>query len=186
MWRVHLLIAALALAAGMLLALFPLMPVMERTLHYSWSSTEGDVEVPLNPYRPAGITVTISGDVPEGPLMETERSADPVLQEQTLEVDAVVCATGYRPLDPGALLRDSDTLERDAQGRPVTSREYRARWQQPATGQLYLLGQTRHQHGVSATLLSNAATRAQEISDAILAARAEETQASRSEPRGAA
>ncbi len=106
--------------------------------------------------------------------------------EQTLEVDAVVCATGYRPLDPGALLRDSDTLERDAQGRPVTSREYRARWQQPATGQLYLLGQTRHQHGVSATLLSNAATRAQEISDAILAARAEETQASRSEPRGAA
>lgn len=87
MWRVHLPIAALALVAGMLLALFPLMPVMERTLHYSWSSTEGDVEVPLNPYRPAGITVTISGDVPEGPLMETVRSADPMLQEQTLELE---------------------------------------------------------------------------------------------------
>ena len=40
----------------------------------------------------------------------------------------------------------------------------------PAHGQLFLVGQTRHQHGVSATLLSNAAVRAGEIAEAIVAA----------------
>lgn len=89
----------------------------------------------------------------------------------TVRADAVVCATGYRPLDPGTLLGEhAGLLGRDPQGRPLARRDYAATWQVPAHGQLFLVGQTRHQHGVSATLLSNAAVRAGEIAEAIVAA----------------
>ncbi|GAB94928.1 2,3-dihydroxybenzoate-AMP ligase [Kineosphaera limosa] len=81
-----------------------------------------------------------------------------------LRADAVVCATGYVPLDPAALLGDSGrALRRDASGRPLARRDYAAEWDVNARGQLFLIGQTRHQHGVSATLLSNVAVRAGEI-----------------------
>lgn len=89
----------------------------------------------------------------------------------TLRADAVVCASGYRPLDPGALLGEhAGLLRRDPRGRPLARRDYAATWQVPAHGQLFLVGQTRHQHGVSATLLSNAAVRAGEIAETIVAA----------------
>lgn len=88
--------------------------------------------------------------------------------DRALEVDAVICATGYRPQDPKTMLGDADSLHRDAAGRPMTTRRYQACFRAPSSGHLFLIGQTRHQHGVSATLLSNAAVRAGEITDAIM------------------
>lgn len=104
----------------------------------------------------------------------------------TLRADALVCASGYRPLDPGALLGEhAGLLRRDPQGRPVARRDYAATWQVPARGQLFLVGQTRHQHGVSATLLSNAAVRAGEIAAAIAAESSAESSAESGAESGA-
>lgn len=83
-------------------------------------------------------------------------------------VDVLVCATGYRPLDPGVLLgTGAGLLERDDRGRPLAHRDYSARWTVPAAGRVFLIGSTGHQHGVSATLLSNVAVRAGEVSGAL-------------------
>lgn len=104
-----------------------------------------------------------SADVVELDLLDRLTGAT-----ERLRADAVVCATGYRPLDPTTLLgRDSRLLHRDDAGRPLARRDYAARWDLAVTGQLFLVGQTRHQHGISATLLSNVAVRAGEILAAI-------------------
>ncbi|WP_129661163.1 lysine N(6)-hydroxylase/L-ornithine N(5)-oxygenase family protein [Rothia halotolerans] len=81
-----------------------------------------------------------------------------------LRSDVLALGTGYRPLDLRALLgEDADLLARDAEGRVVAERDYSVRWQAPAEGRLVAVGITQHQHGVSATLLSNIALRAGEI-----------------------
>lgn len=95
-------------------------------------------------------------------------------RDEVLHADAVVCATGYRPTDLSTLLGDhARLLRRDEAGRPLARRDYAATWAVPAQGHLFLVGQTRHQHGVSATLLSNVAVRAGEITAAILASDSE-------------
>lgn len=108
-----------------------------------------------------------SDEAPAAPPSGRHASADaepPTQGRVRLRADAVVCATGYTPLDPASLLGDADRLlRRDGSGRPVARRDYAATWDLPAHGQLFLVGQTRHQHGVSATLLSNVAVRAGEI-----------------------
>ncbi|HET8970023.1 MAG TPA: SidA/IucD/PvdA family monooxygenase, partial [Candidatus Nanopelagicales bacterium] len=82
----------------------------------------------------------------------------------TVPADLVVAATGYTPLDVAGLLGEhADLLARDELGRPLAHRDYSARWSVEAPGRMFLIGQTRHQHGVSATLLSNIAVRAGEI-----------------------
>ncbi|GAB3458172.1 SidA/IucD/PvdA family monooxygenase [Kineococcus endophyticus] len=87
---------------------------------------------------------------------------------ERLAVDLVVCGTGYRPLDPAALLGDdADLLVRDERSRLLATRDYAARWNVPARGRLFLVGSTGHQHGISATLLSNVAVRAGEIAAAL-------------------
>ncbi|WP_243707349.1 SidA/IucD/PvdA family monooxygenase [Micromonospora sp. KC606] len=88
----------------------------------------------------------------------------------TIEADAVVFATGYRPPDHTPLLGGvADLVVRDTAGRPVVDRDYRLRLRVPATGGIYLQGGTEHTHGITASLLSNSAVRAGEILASITA-----------------
>lgn len=83
-----------------------------------------------------------------------------------LESDAVVFATGYRPMCPLALLgRAHELCALDADGMVCIERDYRARMTCPLTAGtgIYLQGPTEHTHGLSSTLLSNTAVRAGEI-----------------------
>lgn len=88
--------------------------------------------------------------------------------DTTLRVDAVVCGTGYRALDPSALLPGHDhLLVRDDRGRPLAHRDYSAVLARESRARLFLVGQTDHTHGISSTLLSNVAVRAGELLAAI-------------------
>lgn len=113
----------------------------------------------------------------------------------TIDADALICATGYRPFDVSGLLGEhAELLVRDAHGRPLVERDCRALLETDApaanaTGPadaelgrhadaeptsadrssagLYLVGQSEHQHGFSTSLLSTLAVRAGDILDSI-------------------
>jgi L-ornithine N5-oxygenase len=86
--------------------------------------------------------------------------------------DAVVYATGYRPPDPFPVLGGLAPLFlRDAGGRPDLDRDYRLRSTEELDCGVYLQGGTEHTHGLSSSLLSNAAVRAGEILDSVLVRR---------------
>lgn len=86
-----------------------------------------------------------------------------------ITADAVVSATGYRPMDPAELLGPAgDHLLRDDAGRVLAARDYRLQWDRPEIGRLFALGVTGHQHGIAATLLSDVALRAGEITAALM------------------
>lgn len=89
-----------------------------------------------------------------------------------LTADAVVYATGYRPTDLRPLLSGvARHVEWDPRGRPRVARDYRLRESgkpSPLPGGIFLQGGTEHSHGISSSLLSVCAVRAQEIRDAVL------------------
>lgn len=115
-----------------------------------------------------------TGDGPAGVIVHV--TDDLTGATTQVRADAVVCATGYRPFDTGALLgQHADLLVRDDQGRPLVERDCRARLRDGAGvaggGGLYLLGQSDHQHGFATSLLSTAAVRAGDVLASVLAAR---------------
>ncbi|GAA1514658.1 lysine N(6)-hydroxylase/L-ornithine N(5)-oxygenase family protein [Nocardioides humi] len=86
----------------------------------------------------------------------------------SVRVDAVVCGTGYRALDPSTLVAGHERLlVRDEDGRPLANRDYSAVLAPESRARLFLVGQTNHTHGISSTLLSNVAVRAGELADTI-------------------
>lgn len=100
--------------------------------------------------------------------------------EETIRVDALVCGTGYRALDPEVFLGEHHRiLLRDEDGRPLVNRDYSAVLEPESSARLFLVGQTNHTHGISSTLLSNVAVRAGELLDTIRANVAVATGASR-------
>ncbi|GEL20827.1 lysine N(6)-hydroxylase/L-ornithine N(5)-oxygenase family protein [Pseudonocardia asaccharolytica] len=89
-----------------------------------------------------------------------------------LDADVVVYATGYRPADPLTLLGElGAACHRDDQGRLRVERDYRVVTEPEVRGGIYLQGGTEHTHGLSSSLLSNAAVRAAEILRSIFANR---------------
>ncbi|MFF8593345.1 lysine N(6)-hydroxylase/L-ornithine N(5)-oxygenase family protein [Streptomyces sp. NPDC015220] len=91
-----------------------------------------------------------------------------------LTADAVVYATGYRPADLRELLSSvAGHVQWDERGLPRVARDYRLTTspRTPLPGGVYLQGGTEHTHGISSSLLSVSAVRAQEICDSILAGR---------------
>ncbi|WP_238009498.1 SidA/IucD/PvdA family monooxygenase [Dactylosporangium sp. AC04546] len=85
-------------------------------------------------------------------------------EETVLDADVLVCATGYAPADPFPVLGDlTARCHRDEQGRALVERDYRIRTDAAVHAGIYLQGGTEHTHGISASLLSNTATRAAEI-----------------------
>ncbi len=107
-----------------------------------------------------------------------------------LEADAVVCATGYRPGDVTTLLGDAASIcRRDDAGRPLVARDYRLLTTPDSGAAVYVQGGvTEHTHGITSSLLSNNAVRAQEILDSLLsritAARAGEAGAAPADSNG--
>ncbi|MBO2455011.1 lysine N(6)-hydroxylase/L-ornithine N(5)-oxygenase family protein [Actinomadura barringtoniae] len=93
----------------------------------------------------------------------------PTGERTVLDSDVVVCATGYEPFDALGLLGPvGDHVLRDDQGRPRVERDYRIATAPNVTAGLYLQGGTEHTHGITSSLLSNAAVRAGEILESIL------------------
>jgi L-ornithine N5-oxygenase len=89
---------------------------------------------------------------------------------RSLEVDLLVCATGYKPVSPESLLsRDlRSCLERDSNGSPILERDYRMRTRDGTPGVLlYAQCDCEVTHGLSATLLSNLAVRSGEIRNSL-------------------
>jgi L-ornithine N5-oxygenase len=93
---------------------------------------------------------------------------------QELEVDVVVCATGYRPMEPGAVLGGAAELcKRAGTGLFRIERDYRITTGDNVHCGIYLQGGTEHSHGLSSSLLSTSAVRAGEIVESVAAGREE-------------
>jgi L-ornithine N5-oxygenase len=98
-------------------------------------------------------------------------------ETRQLDFDAIVCATGYSPMEPTALLGDLDRLcLRDEAGRYRVERDYRVVTDPEMLCGIYLQGGTEHTHGLTSSLLSNIAVRSGEIADSIVARRAEQAE----------
>lgn len=85
-----------------------------------------------------------------------------------LDVDLLVCATGYEPMDPARVLGElAGFCQRDDQGRLRVDRDYRVVTSPEIRCGIYLQGGTEHTHGLSSSLLSNIAVRSGEIVNSI-------------------
>ncbi|MEV7940333.1 lysine N(6)-hydroxylase/L-ornithine N(5)-oxygenase family protein [Kitasatospora sp. NPDC088264] len=91
-------------------------------------------------------------------------------ESESFDTDAVVFATGYRPMDPAELLgRLGDHCLRDDQGRYRVDRDHRLATTPELECGIYFQGGTEHTHGLSSSLLSNMAVRGGEVVDSVLA-----------------
>ncbi|MBL7260316.1 lysine N(6)-hydroxylase/L-ornithine N(5)-oxygenase family protein [Actinoplanes sp. LDG1-01] len=96
--------------------------------------------------------------------------AGPAGERREIEVDALVCATGYHTMEPTNLLGELDLYcLRDDAGRFRMERDYRIVTAPELRCGIYLQGGTEHTHGLSSSLLSNIAVRSGEIVDSIVA-----------------
>jgi L-ornithine N5-oxygenase len=93
----------------------------------------------------------------------------PTGQEEVLEADLLVHATGYRPRDLTALLGEAAKvcLRDDGDAIRVT-RDHRVETAPDVTAGIYVQGGTEHTHGLTSTLLSTTAVRAAEIHSSLL------------------
>jgi L-ornithine N5-oxygenase len=90
----------------------------------------------------------------------------PTGREETLTCDAVVYATGFRPIDLHGILGTlADDCVFATDGTPEVERDYRLRTSSHITGGIYLQGGTEHSHGLTSSLLSNIAVRSGELVD---------------------
>jgi L-ornithine N5-oxygenase len=108
----------------------------------------------------------------EGPVLATLESL--TTGERTkLDCDAVIFATGYRPVCPLGLLGQARSLcVTGDDGMVQIQRDYRVTTTSETRAGIYLQGATEHTHGIGSTLLSNTAVRAGEIRDSVLRHRA--------------
>ncbi|MFJ3583271.1 lysine N(6)-hydroxylase/L-ornithine N(5)-oxygenase family protein [Streptomyces sp. NPDC090127] len=90
-------------------------------------------------------------------------------EENVVDADVVVLATGYSQADPIGLLGDvAKSCHLDAQGRVRVERDYRIATDPELRCGIYLQGGTEHTHGITSSLLSNTAIRVGEILDSIV------------------
>ncbi|MYU23194.1 lysine N(6)-hydroxylase/L-ornithine N(5)-oxygenase family protein [Streptomyces sp. SID8352] len=91
-------------------------------------------------------------------------------ERHTLDCDAVVVATGYRPADPRELLGPlAEECLTDGQGRLRIGRDHRLLTTDRIRAGIYVQGgATEHTHGITSTLLSTLAVRSGEIRDSLL------------------
>ncbi|MFE6822572.1 lysine N(6)-hydroxylase/L-ornithine N(5)-oxygenase family protein [Streptomyces sp. NPDC057690] len=96
----------------------------------------------------------------------------PTGERQVLAADVLVLATGYRPRDLASLLGEAAKLcLRDDGDEVRVGRDHRVETVPEVTAGLYLQGGTEHTHGLTSTLLSTVAVRAEEIHRSVLAGR---------------
>ncbi|TCP53627.1 L-ornithine N5-oxygenase [Tamaricihabitans halophyticus] len=91
------------------------------------------------------------------------------LEKTVLDCDVLVCATGYRPVDPARLLGAvGEWCRTDAEGNIRVARDYRVITDPALRAGLYLQGGTEHTHGISSSLLSNTVARTSDIVRSVL------------------
>lgn len=96
----------------------------------------------------------------------------PTGEKQVLPADVLVLATGYRPRDLSSLLGEAAKLcLRDDGDEIRVGRDHRVETVPEVTAGLYLQGGTEHTHGLTSTLLSTVAVRAEEIHRSVQAAK---------------
>jgi L-ornithine N5-monooxygenase len=96
----------------------------------------------------------------------------PTGTDVALDADAVIYATGYRPVDPLTLLGAAgEYCARGDDGRVRLRRDYRVATTGPLRCGIFVQGASEHSHGISSTLLSNTAIRAGEIVSTLTAHR---------------
>ncbi|QDY80099.1 lysine N(6)-hydroxylase/L-ornithine N(5)-oxygenase family protein [Streptomyces qinzhouensis] len=99
----------------------------------------------------------------------------PDSEVRELDFDVLVCATGYKSMEPTELLGDLDRhCLRDESGRYRVERDYRIVTAPEMRCGIYLQGGTEHTHGLTSSLLSNLAIRSGEIAESIVTRRAEQ------------
>jgi L-ornithine N5-monooxygenase len=109
--------------------------------------------------------ISDDGDGPVRTSLECMASGE----RSELESDAVVLATGYRPVCPLGLLGGAGAIcATNEDGMVCVERDYRVATCCEARAGIYLQGATEHTHGIGSTLLSNTAVRAGEILDSLL------------------
>lgn len=87
-----------------------------------------------------------------------------------LDVDVLICATGYDPMNPARVLGELDKYcVHDTEGRHRVDRDYRLVTTSDLTCGIYLQGGTEHTHGLGSSLLSNIAIRSGDIAQSITA-----------------
>nr|WMP36094.1 L-ornithine N-hydroxylase (KtzI) [Streptomyces sp.] len=85
-----------------------------------------------------------------------------------LDTDLVVFATGYRPMDPLAVLGGTaDLCKHDSSGLLRVQRDHQVVTENSVGCGIYLQGGTEHTHGLSSSLLSTTAVRAGEIVESV-------------------
>ncbi|RNL86216.1 lysine N(6)-hydroxylase/L-ornithine N(5)-oxygenase family protein [Halostreptopolyspora alba] len=114
----------------------------------------------------------ITGVKRSGAETRVSLQVGPDNEVRELDVDALVCATGYNAMEPTGLLGDLDRhCLRDETGRYRVERDYRIVTGPEMRCGIYLQGGTEHTHGLTSSLLSNTAVRSGEIADSIVARR---------------
>ncbi len=89
-------------------------------------------------------------------------------QSEDVDVDVVVCCTGYEPMGIRGVLGSFDgSCARDPRGRYCVERDYRLAMSDDVQAGIYVQGGTEHTHGLSSSLLSNLAVRSGEIVESI-------------------
>ena len=110
-------------------------------------------------------SLTESGDAVEVTIRHR-----PTASESRMRCDAVVFATGFRPLDLHGILGSlAEECRFAADGTPEVERDYRLRTDPSVSGGIYLQGGTEHSHGLTSSLLSNIAVRSGELVFALAA-----------------
>lgn len=106
-------------------------------------------------------------EVPNGIIATIHNELDQTTIQ--LELDAVICATGYRPRDVRDLLDEKSraALCEDEAGNIQVDRLYRAAFDLAQSPALYIPDMCEQTHGLSATLISNMAVRAGEIVESL-------------------
>jgi L-ornithine N5-monooxygenase len=108
----------------------------------------------------------------EGDGLEVTVEFLPTGERQPLAADVLVLATGYRPSDLTALLGGAAKLcLRDDGDALRVGRDHRVETVPELTAGIYLQGGTEHTHGLTSTLLSTVAVRAEEIHRSLLTGR---------------
>lgn len=90
-------------------------------------------------------------------------------QRETQTVDYLICATGFRPHDPLALLGTeiADITQLDDAGLPVVDRTHRVRFTKPGLPPFFTVGTAEQTIGLTDTLISNMAVRAGMMAEAL-------------------
>lgn len=91
---------------------------------------------------------------------------------ETFRNDAVVYATGFKPMDLPSILGPLCNRDDFDKYGPSVTRDYRLITHQECGGTIFLQGGTEHSHGLTSSLLSNIAVRSGEILAAVVSRQA--------------